>query len=150
MRSTWRAVKSHEVRRHEKISMRLLKVIILCSSCQNKVSRTVKLNLRRLHRVFSQCWCACQRAVFMFSIFKVTKRFRLSFAVVNIIKMIFIIMLRLQEGRRSPAIVWLCLWISSICFGEISQNFQNKNNPADHLQAEVWVIFLYLKFGLIN
>ena len=90
--------------------------------------------------------------MFMFSIFKVTKRFRLSFTVVNIIKMIFIIMLRLQEGRRSPAIVWLCLWISSICFGEISQNFHNKNYPADHLQAdrEVWVIFLYLKFGLIN
>ena len=43
------------------------------------------------------------------------------FAVVNIIKMIFVVKLRLQEGRRSPVIIWL--WFSSICFSEISQKF---------------------------
>ena len=45
-------------------------------------------------------------------------RFGISFAVVNIIKMIFIIELRLQERRRSPVIIWLCQWYSSICFDE--------------------------------
>ena len=39
--------------------------------------------------------------------------------------MIFVVKLRLQEGRRSPVIIWLCPWFSSICFGEISQNFHN-------------------------
>ena len=52
-------------------------------------------------------------------------RFGLSFTVVNVIKMIFVFKLRLHEGRRSPAIIWLCLWFSSICFGEISQNFHS-------------------------
>ena len=53
-------------------------------------------------------------------------RFVLSFPVVNIIKTIFVIMkLRLHKGRRSPAIIWPCLWFSSICLDEISQNFQN-------------------------
>ena len=49
-------------------------------------------------------------------------RFGLSFTGVNIIKMTFVFKPRLHEGRRSPAIIWLCLWFSSICFGEISQN----------------------------
>ena len=66
-----------------------------------------------------------------FSCFRFTKsikpskgrwtRFGLSFAVINIIKMI----LMLHEGRRSPVIIWLCLWFPSICFYEISQNFHN-------------------------
>ena len=66
-----------------------------------------------------------------FSCFRFTKsikpskgrwtRFGLSFAVVNIIKMI----LMFHEGRRSPVIIWLCLWFPSICFYEISQNFHN-------------------------
>ena len=52
--------------------------------------------------------------------------FLLSFAVVNIIKTIFVIMkLRFHKGRRSPAIIWLCFWFSSICFDKISQNFEN-------------------------
>ena len=34
--------------------------------------------------------------------------FGLSFAVVNSIKMIFVIKLRLHEGRRSPVVIWLC------------------------------------------
>ena len=51
--------------------------------------------------------------------------FLLSFAVVNIIKTIFVIMkLRFHKGRRSPAIIWLCFWFSSICFDKISQNFK--------------------------
>ena len=36
--------------------------------------------------------------------------FGLSFALVNIMKMIFVIKLRLHEGRRSPVIVWL-IWL---------------------------------------
>ena len=38
-------------------------------------------------------------------------RFGLSFAVVvNINKMISVLELRLYKGRRSPVIIWLCLW----------------------------------------
>ena len=55
-------------------------------------------------------------------------RFGLSFAVVNINKMIFVIKLKLHEGRRSQVIIWFCLLFSSICFGEISQNFHNLGN----------------------
>ena len=51
--------------------------------------------------------------------------FGLSFAVVNSIKMIFVIKLRLHEGRCSPVVIWLCPWLSSICFNEISQNCHN-------------------------
>ena len=39
--------------------------------------------------------------------------------------MIFVINLRLHEGTPSPAIVWFSIQFSSICFGEISQNFRN-------------------------
>ena len=52
-------------------------------------------------------------------------RFGLSFPVVNIIKMISVIKLRLYQGTRSPMITWLCLWLYSICFSEISQNLHN-------------------------
>ena len=62
-------------------------------------------------------------------------RFGLSFTVVNIIKMIFVFKLRLHEGRRSPAIIWLCLWFSSICFGEISQNF--------HSFVKIFLLIIY-------
>ena len=90
-----------------------------------------KVPLRRLHRVFAQCWRTRARMmflqmIFMFSLFKVTKnikrqweRFRTSFAVVNMIKTIFVIKLRLHEGRRSSTII--LLWFSSICFGEMSK-----------------------------
>ena len=62
-------------------------------------------------------------------------RFGLLFA--DVIEMIFVIKLRLHEGRCSPVIIWLCLWFSSICFSETSQNFCNLwNRPADHLKAE--------------
>ena len=64
-------------------------------------------------------------------------RFGLSFPVVNIIKMISVIKLRLYQGTRSPMIIWLCLWLYSICFGEISQNLHNFwYCLADHLKAE--------------
>ena len=88
--------------------------------------------LRRLHGAFAQCWRARQRNVFQGKIVflrfsrsqKAFKRqramFGLSFVLVNIMKMIFVIKLRLHEGRRSPAIIWLCLWFSTICFREIS------------------------------
>ena len=53
---------------------------------------------------------------FMFSLFEVTTMPTKgnghvwdSFSVVNIIQMVFVIKLRLHEGRRSSAIVWLCL-----------------------------------------
>ena len=62
-------------------------------------------------------------------------RFGLSFTGVNIIKMIFVFKLRLHEGRRSPAIIWLCLWFSSICFGEISQNF--------HSFVKIFLLIIY-------
>ena len=52
--------------------------------------------------------------IFMFSLFKVTKSHRKATSNVrtivylaNIIKMIYVIKLRLQEGRRSPKIIWL-------------------------------------------
>ena len=64
-------------------------------------------------------------------------RFGLSVFVVNIIKVIFDFKLRLHEGRRSPAIIWLYLWFSSICVGEISQNCHCLwNCPADYLKPE--------------
>ena len=62
-------------------------------------------------------------------------RFGLSFTGVNIIKMIFVFKPRLHEGRRSPAIIWLCLWFSSICFGEISQNF--------HSFVKIFLLIIY-------
>ena len=67
---------------------------------------------------------------FIFPLFKVNMshkkaRFGLSFPVVNIIKMISVIKLRLHQGTRSPMITWLCLWLYSICFSEISQNLHN-------------------------
>ena len=92
--------------------------------------------LRRRHRVFAQCWRGRQCNVFQKFIFshlrlsrllKAIKRqwvrFSLSFAVVNIIKKIFVIKLRLHDGKRSPVMIWLCLWFSSICFGKISKIF---------------------------
>ena len=64
-------------------------------------------------------------------------RFGPFFAVVNIIKMIFVIKLRLHERRRSPAIIWLFLWFSSFCFSEISQIFTIfKICPADPLKPK--------------
>ena len=85
--------------------------------------------------------------------------FEISFAVVNIIKMIFVIKLTLHEEGHSAAIFWFCLWFSSICFGEISQN--HHNCPVHHLKAkkeglhgrfscylQFCVFFFYLKFGL--
>ena len=73
--------------------------------------------------------------------------------------MTFVIKLTLHEEGRSPAIFWFCLWFSSICFDEISQN--HHNCPVYHLKAkreglhgrfsrylQFCVFFLYLKFGL--
>ena len=96
------------------------------------------LILKRLHWFFGRWWRA--RASVMFSwkfflFFRFSRsiwvikrqwaRFGLSFPVVNIIKMISVIKLRLYQGTRSPMIIWLCLWLYSICFGEISQNLHN-------------------------
>ena len=39
--------------------------------------------------------------------------------------MIFVNRLRLHEGRHLPVIIWLCFLFSSICLGEVSQNFLN-------------------------
>ena len=77
--------------------------------------------------------------------------------------MIFVTELRFHEGRRSPVIIWLCLWFSSICFNEISQNVHNlwnlscrsfKSRKGLHGQfaryLQFCVFFLYLKFGLMN
>ena len=91
-------------------------------------------------------------------------RFGLSFAVANIKKIIFGIKLRLHQGRRLPAIIWLCLWFSSIFFGEISQNFHilwklscrsfknRKKGFQRHFTCflQFCVFFLNLKFGLMN
>ena len=103
-----------------------------CNSAQNSPSFSLHFHvdfLRRLHGAFAQCWRARQRNVFLEKIVflrfsrsqKAFKRqramFGLSFALVNIMKMIFVIKLRLHEGRRSPAIIWLiwlCLWLSTI------------------------------------
>ena len=99
--------------------------------CSWTSSEKSKVPLRRLHRVFAQCWRTRARMmflqmIFMFSLFKVTKnikrqweRFGTSFAVVNTIKTAFFIKLRLHEGRRSSTII--LLWFSSICFGEMSK-----------------------------
>ena len=62
-------------------------------------------------------------------------RFGLSFTVVNIMEMVFVFKLGLHEGRRSPAIIWLCLWFSSICLGEISQNF--------HSFVKIFLLIIY-------
>ena len=93
-------------------------------------------HLRMLHRVFVQCWHTCQLRFFwkilwigfsrsLKAIERWWARFRLSFVVVNIKKIIFFIKLRLHKGRCSPVIIWLCLWFSSICLVDISQNFHN-------------------------
>ena len=107
--------------------------------------------------------------IFMILLFKVTKRqwprFGLSYAVIHIIKLIFVFKLRLHEGRRSLTIIWLCLWFFSIYFGEISQNFHNLWNLS-RWSLKYWkkseaqrqfprylqycVFFLYLKFGVLN
>ena len=79
-------------------------------------------------------------------------------------KIIFGIKLRLHEGRRLQAIIWLCLWFSSIFFGEISQNFHilwklscrsfknRKKGFQRHFTCflQFCVFFLNLKFGLMN
>ena len=87
-------------------------------------------------------------------------RFGPSFAVVNIIKMIFIMKLRLHEGRARQW--WFCF---AICFDEISQNVHNlwnlscrslKSRKKERLQRQFprylqfCVIFLFLKFGPMN
>ena len=78
---------------------------------------SVMENLRRLNRVFAQCLRAHQGNVslvtfqvlfFISRSLKAIKRFGLSFAVVNIIKMIFVTRLRLHEGRCLPVLIWLC------------------------------------------
>ena len=79
---------------------------------------SVMENLRRLNRVFAQCLRAHQGNVSLVTFqvvflsisrsLKAIKKFGLSFAVVNIIKMIFVTRLRLHEGRCLPVLIWLC------------------------------------------
>ena len=110
--------------------------------------------------------------MFVISLFKVTKSHQkamskvwTTFAVVKIIKIFFIIRLRLHKGRPSPAIICLCLWFSSICFSEIFQNFHNlwKLSSQTFKSLQKWwlqmqfpcylqfyVFFLHLIFGLMN
>ena len=94
-----------------------------CMSLNENVVHFPKFRMSKdlmwLHRVFAQCWRALQNIVFPehFYVFaflvheKPSKgrcaRFGLSFAVVKIIKMIFVIKLRLHEWRRSPVTIWL-------------------------------------------
>ena len=145
------------------------------SSFHYHLFRPIIVLLRWLHKVLAQCWRACQRIgfpkklCFRFSwslraIRRWWARFGLSFAVANIKKIIFGIKLRLHEGRRLPAIIWLCLWFSSIFFGEISQNFHilwklscrsfknRKKGFQRHFTCflQFCVFFLNLKFGLMN
>ena len=64
----------------------------------------------------------------MFSLFKVTNNYQKAMSKVRTIiccSKYYKIKLRLHEERRSPAIIWVCFWFSSICFNEISQNFHN-------------------------
>ena len=123
------------------------------SSYHYHLFRPIIVLLRWLHKVLAQCWRACQRIGFpkklcfpfswsLRAIRRWWARFGLSFAVANIKKIIFGSKLRLHEGRRLPAIIWLCLWFSSILFGEISQIFS--------CFLQFFVFFLNLKFGLMN
>ena len=76
---------------------------------------------------------------------------------------IFVIKPRFHEGRRSPAIIWLCLWFSSIWYGKIYHNFCNLWNLSCRSFKSrkkavsspfailcFLVFFLYLTFGLMN
>ena len=78
------------------------------------------VGLRRPYGFFAQCWHARPRSVsrkflclgFSRSLKAPKRRWArvgLSFAVVNINKMIFVIKLKLHEGRRSQVIIWFCL-----------------------------------------
>ena len=100
--------------------------------CSWTSSEKSKVPLRRLHRVFAQCWRTCARMmflqmIFMFSLFKVTKNIKRQWERFwNIVccskydqNDFFFIKLRLHEGRRSSTII--LLWFSSICFGEMSK-----------------------------
>ena len=92
-------------------------------------------------------------------------RIGLLLAAVYIKKIIFIIKLRFHKGRHLLVIIWLCLWFSSIFFGEISQNFHKlwklswqsfkswKKIGCEKkfsCYLEFCVFFLYLKFGPMN
>ena len=95
----------------------------------------VVIIFRWLHRVFAQHCCVHQCIVFLrnFSCFHFSMslkafrrwqaRIRLSFAAIYIKKIIFIIKWGFHKGNCLLVIIWLCLWFSSIFFGEISQNF---------------------------
>ena len=89
-------------------------------------------------------------------------RIGLSFAAIYIKKIIFIIKWGFHKGNCLLVIIWLCLWFSSIFFGEISQNF-HKLWKLSWQSFKSWglekpfscylqfcVFFLYLKFGLMN
>ena len=94
-------------------------------------------SLRRLFKAFAQCWhprtsLALSRKFLRFCLSRSLKaikkqwaRFGLWYAVLKITKMIFVIKLRLYKWRPLPVIIWLCLWFTSMCFSEISQNLWN-------------------------
>ena len=135
------------------------------SSFHYHLFRPIIVLLRWLHKVLAQCWRVCQRIgfpkklCFRFSwslraIRRWWARFGLSFAVANIKKIIFGIKLRLHEGRRLLAIIWLCLWFSSIFFGEISQNFhilwklsyRSFKNQKKRVSKALYLLFTILCF----
>ena len=159
-----------------------VKLLILPLKCVTSPPNThlvviVVIVFRWLHRVFAQHWCVHQCIVFLgnFSCFhfsmslKAFKRWQarigLSFATVYIKKIIFIIKLGFHKGKCLLMIIWLCLWFSSIFFGEISQNF-HKLWKLSWQSFKSWkkigwekkfscylefcVFFLYLKFGPMN
>ena len=71
-------------------------------------------------------------------------RFGLSFAVVNIIKMISVLKLRFCEGRRSPAIIWLCLWSSSICENCLADHLKTKKIGVTKAVSSLFAILCFL------
>ena len=111
-------------------------------------------------------YCFCRKVLwfcFSMSLKAIKRRWaRLgqSFAAVNIIKMIFLMKLRLHEGRRSPAIILLCnllRWNISKCsqFVKFVLPIIKKLGKKE-LQRQLprylqfCVTFLYLKFGPMN
>ena len=82
-------------------------------------------------------------------------RFRKSFSVVNIIKMVFVIKLRLHEGKASDNLALPLILIFFNLLSWISQNCHNLwkrmgvSRQFPHY-LQFCVFFLSLKFGIIN
>ena len=149
-----------------------VKLLILPLKCVTSPPNThlvviVVIVFRWLHRVFAQHWCVHQCIVFLGNVscfhfsmsLKAFKRWQarigLSFATVYIKKIIFIIKLGFHKGKCLLVIIWLCLWFSSIFFGEISQNFHKlwklswqsfKSWKKNRVRKEIFLLFGILCF----